>query len=95
MLVTDGGTVVIGGVIQSNNSVSIAQVPLLGSIPWLGNLFKHQTVNSSNQELIFFITPRVIEHKFLKQVSSKQPPEPCTCRAGGLSFAGTSCCGPQ
>jgi type IV pilus assembly protein PilQ len=61
VLVTDGGTVVIGGVIQSNNSVSIAQVPVLGSIPWLGNLFKHQTVNSSNQELIFFITPRVIE----------------------------------
>ncbi len=61
VLVTDGGTVVIGGVIQSNNSVSIDQVPLLGSIPWLGNLFKHQTVNSSNQELIFFITPRVIE----------------------------------
>jgi type IV pilus secretin PilQ/predicted competence protein len=61
VLVTDGGTVVIGGVIQSNNSVSVDQVPLLGSIPWLGNLFKHQTVNSSNQELIFFITPRVIE----------------------------------
>jgi type IV pilus assembly protein PilQ len=61
VLVTDGGTVVIGGVIQTNNSVSIAQVPVLGSIPWLGNLFKHQTVNSSNQELIFFITPRVIE----------------------------------
>jgi type IV pilus assembly protein PilQ len=61
VLVTDGGTVVIGGVIQSNNSVAIDQVPLLGSIPWLGNLFKHQTVTSSNQELIFFITPRVIE----------------------------------
>ncbi|HEX3106846.1 MAG TPA: type IV pilus secretin PilQ [Terriglobales bacterium] len=61
VLVTDGGTVVIGGVIQSTNSVAIDQVPLLGSIPWLGNLFKHQIVNSSNQELIFFITPRVIE----------------------------------
>jgi len=61
VLVTDGGTVVIGGVIQSNNSVSINQIPLLGSIPWLGNLFKHQAVTSSNQELIFFITPRVIE----------------------------------
>jgi type IV pilus assembly protein PilQ len=61
VLVTDGGTVVIGGVIQSNNSVAIAQVPVLGNIPWLGNLFKHQTVTSSNQELIFFITPRVIE----------------------------------
>jgi len=61
VLVTDGGTVVIGGVIQTTNSVSIAQVPLLGSIPWLGNLFKHQTVNSSNQELIFFITPRIVQ----------------------------------
>jgi type IV pilus assembly protein PilQ len=61
VLVTDGGTVVIGGVIQTNNSISVAQVPLLGSIPWLGNLFKHQTVSSSNQELIFFITPRVVE----------------------------------
>ena len=61
VLVTDGGTVVIGGVIQTSNSVAVSQVPLLGSIPWLGNLFKHQTVNSSNQELIFFITPRVVE----------------------------------
>jgi type IV pilus assembly protein PilQ len=61
VLVTDGGTVVIGGVIQTNNSVSVAQVPLLGSIPWLGNLFKHTTVATSNQELIFFITPRIIQ----------------------------------
>ena len=61
VLVTDGGTVVIGGVIQTSNSVNVQQVPLLGSIPWLGNLFKHQSVSSSNQELIFFITPRIIE----------------------------------
>jgi type IV pilus assembly protein PilQ len=61
VLVTDGGTVVIGGVIQTSNSVSVSQVPLLGSIPWLGNLFKHQTVSSANQELIFFITPRVVQ----------------------------------
>jgi type IV pilus assembly protein PilQ len=61
VLVTDGGTVVIGGVIQTNNSVNISQVPLLGSIPWLGNLFKHTTVSTSNQELIFFITPRIIQ----------------------------------
>jgi type IV pilus assembly protein PilQ len=61
VLVTDGGTVVIGGVIQTNNSVSVSQVPLLGSIPWLGELFKHTTVSTSNQELIFFITPRIIQ----------------------------------
>jgi type IV pilus assembly protein PilQ len=61
VLVTDGGTVVIGGVIQTNNAVNINQVPLLGSIPWLGNLFKHTQVSTSNQELIFFITPRIIQ----------------------------------
>jgi type IV pilus assembly protein PilQ len=61
VLVTDGGTVVIGGVIQTQNSLSIAQVPVLGDIPYLGNLFKHRTVNTSNQELIFFITPRIVQ----------------------------------
>jgi type IV pilus assembly protein PilQ len=61
VLVTDGGTVVIGGVIQTQNSINITQVPLLGNIPYLGNLFKHTQVQTSNQELIFFITPRIIQ----------------------------------
>jgi type IV pilus assembly protein PilQ len=61
VLVTDGGTVVIGGVVQTQNSTQIDQVPLLGNIPYLGNLFKHTQVTTSNQELIFFITPRVIQ----------------------------------
>jgi len=61
VLVTDGGTVVIGGVIQTQNSIDISQVPVLGNLPILGNLFKHTTVNTSNQELIFFITPRIIQ----------------------------------
>jgi type IV pilus assembly protein PilQ len=61
VLVSDGGTVVIGGVIQTQNSVAISQVPLLGSIPILGNLFKHTNVNTSTAELIFFITPKIIQ----------------------------------
>ena len=61
VLVTDGGTVVIGGVIQTQNSLSTSQVPLLGDIPYLGNLFKHRSVKTSDQELIFFITPRIIQ----------------------------------
>jgi type IV pilus assembly protein PilQ len=61
VLVTDGGTVVIGGVIQTQNSININQVPLLGNIPYLGNLFKHTQVSTSNQELIFSITPRIIQ----------------------------------
>jgi type IV pilus assembly protein PilQ len=61
VLVTDGGTVVIGGVIQTQNSINLTQVPLLGNIPILGNLFKHVQTQTTNQELIFFITPRIIQ----------------------------------
>jgi type IV pilus assembly protein PilQ len=61
VLVTDGGTVVIGGVIQTQNTLAISQVPVLGDIPYLGNLFKHRTVTTTSQELIFFITPRIIQ----------------------------------
>ena len=61
VLVTDGGTVVIGGVIQTTNSVSTMQTPLLGDIPWLGNLFKERSVSTETDELIFFITPKIIQ----------------------------------
>jgi type IV pilus assembly protein PilQ len=53
--------VVIGGVIQTQSNVAIAQVPLLGNIPVLGNLFKRRSVNTNTQELIFFITPKIIQ----------------------------------
>ncbi len=58
--VNDGATVVIGGVIVTSQHTSIDQVPLVGSIPLLGNLFKHTTVSSSSQELLFFLTPRIL-----------------------------------
>ncbi len=58
--VTDGATVVIGGIIVTQQQTTIAQVPLVGSIPVLGNLFKHTTVSSTSQELLFFLTPRIL-----------------------------------
>ena len=61
VLVTDGGTVVIGGVIQTTNTVSVSQTPWLGDIPWLGNLFKQRSVSTQTEELIFFITPKIIQ----------------------------------
>jgi len=60
VLVSDGGTVVIGGVIASSQRTDIAQVPFLGSVPLLGHLFKRTTVSTSSQELLFFITPRIV-----------------------------------
>ncbi|HWZ42375.1 MAG TPA: type IV pilus secretin PilQ [Candidatus Saccharimonadales bacterium] len=61
VLVMDGETVVIGGVIQTQNNIAIGQIPLLGDIPVLGHLFKHTTINTSTQELVFFITPKIIQ----------------------------------
>jgi type IV pilus assembly protein PilQ len=58
--VADGGTVVIGGIIISSQRVDITQVPIVGSIPVIGNLFKRTNISVQSQELLFFLTPRII-----------------------------------
>jgi type IV pilus assembly protein PilQ len=58
--VADGGTVVIGGIIISSQRVDIQQTPIVGSIPLIGNLFKRTAVTTTSQELLFFLTPRII-----------------------------------
>ncbi|HLB92168.1 MAG TPA: type IV pilus secretin PilQ [Terriglobales bacterium] len=60
VLVSDGATVVIGGIIVSSQQRTVDQVPLFGSIPVVGNLFKHTLVNTSSLELLFFLTPRIL-----------------------------------
>jgi type IV pilus assembly protein PilQ len=60
VLVNDGSTVVIGGVVVNNQNTTINQVPLLGSVPIIGNLFKHTAISVSTQELMFFVTPRIL-----------------------------------
>ncbi|MEN9544073.1 MAG: hypothetical protein RLZZ598_906 [Pseudomonadota bacterium] len=60
VLVDNGGTVVIGGIFQQDERVDTTQVPLLGDIPYIGNLFKTRTRSSSKTELLIFLTPKVI-----------------------------------
>jgi type IV pilus assembly protein PilQ len=60
VLVSDGGTVVIGGVIVSQQNVTINQTPIVGSLPLIGNLFKRTNVSVTSQELLLFLTPRII-----------------------------------
>jgi type IV pilus assembly protein PilQ len=60
VLVADGGTVVIGGIIVSQQTLNIQQVPFVGSLPIIGNLFKRTSVNVTSQELLFFLTPRIL-----------------------------------
>jgi type IV pilus assembly protein PilQ len=60
VLVPDGGTVVIGGIIVSTQNTNIQDVPIVGSLPLIGNLFKRTTITIQSQELLFFLTPRII-----------------------------------
>lgn len=61
VLVSNGGTVFFGGVIQTENNLTEQQVPLLGSIPLVGNLFKRRATSSTTNELLFFLTPRIMQ----------------------------------
>ena len=58
--VQSGETLLLGGLIQENNTFSDASVPLLGKIPFLGKLFGSTTKHTDRTELIILITPRVI-----------------------------------
>ncbi len=60
VLVADGGTVVVGGIIISSQNVTTNEVPILGSLPLIGHLFRRSNVVISSSELLFFLTPRVI-----------------------------------
>jgi type II secretion system protein D len=56
----NGQTVIIGGLMEDSKATSESKVPLLGDIPWVGNLFKHKIKSNAKQELIIFLTPYVI-----------------------------------
>lgn len=60
VMVRDGSTVVIGGLIDEQTQESLSQVPVLGSIPWVGAAFRNSTEELIRTELIVLITPRIV-----------------------------------
>ena len=60
VLVENGGTVVIGGIFEQNETEDVTKVPLFGDLPVVGNLFKNRNKTSNKSELLIFITPRTI-----------------------------------
>jgi type IV pilus assembly protein PilQ len=60
VLIENGGTVVIGGIYEEEESTSVSQVPILGDLPVVGNLFKSRSTDSVRKELLVFITPRIV-----------------------------------
>jgi type IV pilus assembly protein PilQ len=63
VLVENGGTVVIGGIFEQNESLLETKVPLLGDLPYLGSLFRTTTTDSQRTELLVFLTPRVVTER--------------------------------
>src|ERR1700734_525519 len=60
VLVSDGQTVVLGGILETTKSYAAQKVPWLGDIPILGNLFKSTTNINNKTELLIFITPKIL-----------------------------------
>ena len=60
VLVENGGTVVIGGIYEEEESTQVAKVPVLGDLPMLGALFRSSTRESKRTELLVFLTPKVM-----------------------------------
>ncbi|NBQ88036.1 MAG: type IV pilus secretin PilQ, partial [Betaproteobacteria bacterium] len=61
--VDNGGTVVIGGIFEIAENEGEARVPLLGELPGVGALFRSRQRNTSKQELLIFLTPKVVEER--------------------------------
>ena len=60
VLVNDGQTVVLGGILETNQREDDTKVPYLGDIPVLGHLFKNTSHKDDKDELMIFITPKIV-----------------------------------
>lgn len=63
VLVSDGETIVIGGIFSNTQSKAVDKVPLLGDIPYIGRLFRRDVVQDSKSELLVFLTPRIMNNQ--------------------------------
>ena len=61
IVVDNGDTAVIGGIYEQITRTDITKVPVLGDIPFLGNLFRTTSKQNDKTELLIFITPRIIK----------------------------------
>jgi general secretion pathway protein D len=62
VVIPDGQTAIIGGLMEKSAQQSDSKIPILGDIPGLGNLFKHRVKSDTKTELLIFLTPRIVQH---------------------------------
>jgi len=66
VLVSDGETIVIGGVFSNTQSKSVDKVPFLGDLPFIGRVFRRDLVQDRKSELLVFITPRIMNNQAIQ-----------------------------
>jgi type II secretory pathway component GspD/PulD (secretin) len=78
IIVKDGVTIIIGGMIKERKDSSMDSVPVFGKIPLIGRLFRYDTVSSVNTETVVFLTPRIVsgEEPYLRSKDIKKEPKP-------------------
>ncbi len=62
VLVSDGETIVIGGVFSNTQTKTVDKVPFLGDLPYLGRMFRRDVVADTKNELLVFLTPRIMNN---------------------------------
>jgi type IV pilus assembly protein PilQ len=67
VLVDNGETVVLGGVYERTKTFSKKQVPWLGDLPVVGNLFKEKANKDNNSELLIFVTPKILKQELVNR----------------------------
>ena len=60
VIVEDGQTIVLGGVFKNSKSNGVDKVPFLGDLPYIGRAFRRDVRNNSKEELLIFVTPKLI-----------------------------------
>ncbi|MPW45638.1 hypothetical protein A7A69_08810 [Acinetobacter sp. Ac_1271] len=60
VLVDNGETVILGGVFEQTTANQQTKVPFLGDLPWIGRLFRKDLKSDNKQELLIFVTPRIV-----------------------------------
>ena len=60
-IVKNGQSIIIGGLVKNNKDVTTRKIPLLGDIPFLGNLFKHKDISNDKTTLVIMLTPYIVK----------------------------------
>lgn len=76
MMVKDGNTVVLGGLIKDNKETHIAKIPILGDIPVIKHIFRNTYTTTNKKEIVIFITPRIISPERHSVISESAVPVP-------------------